>query len=125
MHAVMYVLNSLLSFTMQEVRDFSKIATTRKQSFVQCEAAVADLHDRLRQSQQLTDACGCPDGSAAVKLCSLRDQLEAARCLQLACLFLFCPYMSQALITGRCFCDVHMICENLQLMHWMLSKLDV
>lgn len=69
---------------MQEVCDFSKIATTRKQSFMQCEAAVADLRDRLKQSQQLTDACGCTDGSAAVKLCSLRDQLEAARCLQLA-----------------------------------------
>jgi mannitol-specific phosphotransferase system IIBC component len=64
---------------MQEASALSKVATAKQQSHIQCKAAVADLHDRLKQSQQLLDACACTDGSAAVKMEHLQDQLRAAR----------------------------------------------
>lgn len=62
---------------MQEVSALSKVAAVKEQSHIQCKAAVADLHDRLKQSQQLLDACACTDGSAAVKM--EQHQLRAAR----------------------------------------------
>ncbi len=64
---------------MQEVSAFSKAAAAKQQSHIQCNSAVADLHERLKQSQQLVDACACTDGSAAVKMQHLQDQLRAAR----------------------------------------------
>ena len=65
---------------MQEVTALNKAAAAKQQSHIQCKAAVADLHERLKQSQQLLDACACTDGSAAVKMELLQDQLRAARC---------------------------------------------
>ena len=64
---------------MQEVSPLSKAAAAKQHSHVQCKTAVADLHERLKQSQQLLDACACTDGSAAVKSEHLQDQLRAAR----------------------------------------------
>ncbi len=64
---------------MQEVSALSKAAAVKEQSHIQCKAAVTDLHERLKQSQQLLDACACTDGSAAVKTEHLQDQLRAAR----------------------------------------------
>ncbi len=64
---------------MQEVSALSKAAAAKEQSHIQCKAAVADLHERLKQSQQLLDACACTDGSAAVKMQNLQDQMRAAR----------------------------------------------
>ncbi len=41
---------------MQEVSALGKAAAAKQQSHIQCESAVADLHERLKQSQQLMDA---------------------------------------------------------------------
>jgi len=64
---------------MQEVSAVSKAAAAKEQSHIQCKTAVADLRERLKQNQQLLEACACTDGSAAVQMDQLQDQLRAAR----------------------------------------------
>lgn len=70
--------DALLDFV-QEVSALSKAAAANEQCYIQSKRAVADLHERLKQSQQLVDACACTDGSSVVKMEHLQDRLTAAR----------------------------------------------
>jgi len=66
------------------VQHLHKSATARRQSHNLCEAALTDLRDRLKQTQQLLDAGAGRDGSSEVKLDNLKQQLMAARYLSLS-----------------------------------------
>ncbi|DBA71518.1 TPA: hypothetical protein ACH3X2_011303 [Trebouxia sp. C0005] len=68
-----------VSLLQQEVSALSKAAAANEQCYIQSKRAVADLHERLKQNQQLVDACACTDGSSVVKMEHLQDRLTAAR----------------------------------------------
>ena len=60
----------------------SQAAAANEQSYIHCEAALADLLGCLKQSQQLVEACDGTDGSStAAQLDRLRAQLIDARCM--------------------------------------------
>ncbi|KAL0034643.1 hypothetical protein WJX77_000708 [Trebouxia sp. C0004] len=67
-----------VSLLQQQVSALSKAAAAKEQRHIQCKSAVADLHERLKQSQQVLDACACTDGTA-LKVEHLQDQLRVAR----------------------------------------------